>query len=93
MTKKEAEALIEKAQYLVGKVVTVRDVNKITYKYDSSEYKVEELKISCSPDTIGNYSGEEVCFAFAVLKGVRDSQEIQEGLRALMIDNPPDKFK
>jgi hypothetical protein len=93
MTKKEAEALVEKGKYLLGQKVTVRDVNKMTYKYDTVEYIVEELKVSCSPDTIGNYSGDEVCYAFAILKGVRDSQEVQEGLRALMIDNPPGKFK
>lgn len=93
MTREEAESLVEKGQYLLGKKVTVRDINKLTYKYDTSEYTVKEIKISCSPDTIGNYGGKEMCNAYAVLVGLRDSQEVQEGLLALIADNPPGKYK
>jgi hypothetical protein len=93
MTREEAEALIQKGQYLLGKKVTVRDINKITYKYDTSEYTVEELKLNCTPDTSGNFNGKDVCNAFAVLKGVRDSQVIYEGLRGLILENPPEKIK
>ena len=93
MTREEAESLKEKGQYLVGQKVTVRDINKLTYKYDTSEYTVKEIKVSCSPDDIGNFGGKEVCTAYAVLVGVRDSQEVNEGLIALLADNPPGKFK
>lgn len=93
MTREDAEKLIREGQYLLGKTVTVRDINKITYKYDTSEYLVEELKLNCSPDTSGNFKGDEVCNALAVLKGVRDSQTIHEGLRGLMISNPPGNYK
>lgn len=93
MTRAEAEILKEKGQYLVGKTVTIRDINKLNYKYDTSEYTVKEIQIACSPDSSGNFNGNEVCRAYAVLVGVRDSQEIKEGLLALIADNPPQKFK
>jgi hypothetical protein len=93
MTREEAERLKEKGGYLVGKKVTVRDINKLTYKYDTIEYTVREIRISCSPDTLGNFDGKEVCTAYAVLVGLRDSQEIKEGLLALIAENPPEKFK
>lgn len=93
MTREEAENLVEKGQYLLGKKVTVRDINKLNYKYDTSEYTVKEIKLFCSPDTIGNYGGRELCHAYAILIGLRDSQEIQEGLLALITDNPPEKYR
>jgi hypothetical protein len=93
MTREEAEKLIEQGQYLVGRTVTVRDINKITYKYDTAEYVVQELQLSCSPDTSGNFNGSEVCNALAVLKGVRDSQLVTEGLRALILNNPRENYK
>ena len=92
MTRKEAEQLIQEGQYLLGQTVTVRDINKMTYRYDTLEYTVQELKMNCSPDNSGNFSGAEICNAFAVLKGVRDSQIIFEGLRGLMLSNPPEKY-
>lgn len=93
MTRDEAEELIRQGQYLVGKTVTVREINRITYKYDTSEYVVQELKLNCSADISGNFRNNEVCSALAVLRGVRDSQVVLEGLRGLILNNPPGSYK